>query len=113
MSKCLLMSFVVLAIGAAHAIPPIVGAVKAKSKVGVIVGAMLAAAIAVATGNPVYIVVDLVGVAVGVWIGLAQVRAVAAAAQSELPYVDEARADRQARIAERARTLAKKDATGD
>lgn len=64
------MSFVVLGIAAAHAIPPIVGAVVGNSKTSVAVGAIIGGAIAVASGSLVYIAADLVGLAVGIWLGL-------------------------------------------
>lgn len=63
------MSLIVLAIAAAHALPPIIGGVVAKRK-GVIIGGVIGAAIAIATGNPVFVVSDLIGVAAGVWLGL-------------------------------------------
>lgn len=63
------MSLVVLGIAAAHALPPIVGGVISKGKVGVIVGSIIGGAIAIASGNPVFIVADLIGVAAGTWLG--------------------------------------------
>lgn len=63
------MSLTVLMIGAAHAIPPIVCAVTTKSKVGVIVGAVIGCVIAFASGNPAFVGADLLGVGVGTWLG--------------------------------------------
>lgn len=68
------MSFVVLAIGAAHAIPPVLGATIGKTKAGVIIGAVIAGVIALASGNPAFIAADLVGIGLGVWIGLSIVQ---------------------------------------
>jgi hypothetical protein len=65
------MSLFVLAIAAAHATPPIIGAMVWKSKVAVYVGAAIGGLLAIASGNPVYTVADLAGVAFGLWIGLA------------------------------------------
>lgn len=67
------MSFVVMAIGAAHAIPPIAGAIVTKSKAGTIVGAVIAGFIAFASGNPAFVTADLIGVGIGTWLGLAMV----------------------------------------
>jgi threonine/homoserine/homoserine lactone efflux protein len=64
------MSFVVFAIGAAHALPPILGAALGKSKRGVWIGVAIAALIAVASGNPAFVAMDLIGVALGAWMGL-------------------------------------------
>lgn len=68
------MSFAVIAIGTAHAIPPIVGALAGKSKGAVIVGTIFGGLIAIATGNPAYAAIDLLGVGVGTWIGLSIVK---------------------------------------
>jgi hypothetical protein len=67
------MSFVVMAIGAAHSLPPIIGAILSKSKTGTLVGAAIATLIAFASGNPVFVVVDLVGVGLGTWLGLSRI----------------------------------------
>lgn len=67
------MSFVVMAIGAAHSIPPIAGAVITKSKVGTIIGAVIAGFIAFASGNPAFVAADLIGVGIGTWLGFAMV----------------------------------------
>jgi hypothetical protein len=64
------MSFVVLAIGAAHALPPIIGAVLSQSKAGAIIGAVVGGFVAILSGNPAFIAVDLIGVGVGTWLGL-------------------------------------------
>ena len=64
------MSFVVLAIGAAHALPPIIGGVMSKKKAGTILGSAIALLIAFASGNPAFIAVDLIGVGIGTWLGL-------------------------------------------
>ena len=64
------MSLFVLAIAATHATPPIIGAMVGKSKVDVYVGAAIGGLLAIASGNPVYTVADLAGVAFGLWIGL-------------------------------------------
>lgn len=69
------MSFVVLAIGAAHALPPILGAMMGRSKRGVWIGAGIAVLLGLVSGNPAYIAVDLIGVGLGVWIGLSVLNA--------------------------------------
>ncbi len=68
------MSLVVLGIAAAHALPPIIGGVITKGKGGVIVGAIIGGVIAVASGNPAFIVSDLIGVGVGTWLGFSMVK---------------------------------------
>lgn len=68
------MSLVVLGIAAAHALPPIIGGVITKGKGGVIIGAIIGGAIAVASGNPAFIVADLIGVAAGIWLGFGLVK---------------------------------------
>ncbi len=67
------MSFLILAIGAAHAIPPILGAAIGKSKQGVVVGTLIGSFIAFASGNIAFIAVDLVGIGVGTWLGFSMV----------------------------------------
>lgn len=67
------MSLFVLIFAAGHAIPPIIGGVVGKSKNSVIFGTVIACAIAVVSGNPVFIVADLVGVGLGTWLGLSMV----------------------------------------
>lgn len=62
------MSFVVLAIAAAHALPPILGSMAGKG--GLWLGVAVAVLIALASGNPAFIVVDLIAIAIGAWIGL-------------------------------------------
>ena len=64
------MSFVVMAIGAAHAVPPIAGAIVTKSKAGTIIGTIIAGFIAFASGTPAFVAVDLIGVGIGTWLGL-------------------------------------------
>lgn len=64
------MSDVFLAIGAAHALPPILSATTVRSKRGLWVRAAIAVLIALASGNPAFIVVDLIGVALGACVGL-------------------------------------------
>ena len=64
------MSFVVLALCAAHALPPIIGAVMSQSKSGVIIGAIIGGLIAIMSGNPAFVAADLIGVGVGTWLGL-------------------------------------------
>lgn len=61
------MSFVVFAIGAAHALPPIVGAIVSRNKRGVIAGAIVGGFVALLSGSPIYIIVDLIGLAAGIW----------------------------------------------
>lgn len=63
------MSFVVIAIGAAHAIPPILGGIFGKSKISVILGAAIGGFIALASGNPAFVAADLIGVGLGTWVG--------------------------------------------
>ena len=67
------MSLVVLAIAAAHAIPPIIGAVAKKSRGGVVAGIAVGAIAAVALGGAVFVVPDLLGVALGAWIGFSMI----------------------------------------
>lgn len=67
------MSLFVLVVAAGHAIPPIIGGVVGKSKSSVIVGALIASAIAIASGSPVFIVADLIGVGLGTWLGFSMV----------------------------------------
>ncbi len=62
------MSLVVVAIAAAHALPPILGAIK--SERGLLIGVIISVLIALVSGNPVFFVMDLFGVALGTWIGL-------------------------------------------
>ena len=61
------MSFVVLAIAAAHALPPILGSMAGKG--GLWIGVAIAVLIALASGNPAYIVMDLIAIAIGTWAG--------------------------------------------
>jgi len=67
------MSLFVLVVAAGHAIPPVIGGVVGKSKKSVIVGAVIACAIAVASGNPMFIVADLIGVGLGTWLGFSMI----------------------------------------
>lgn len=67
------MSLFVLVVVASHAIPPIIGAVIGKSKNSVVVGAVIACAIAIASGSPAFIVADLIGVGLGTWLGFSMV----------------------------------------
>ena len=67
------MSFVVIAIGAAHALPSLIGAAISKTKTGVIVGAAIGCLIGFLSGNPVFIVADLIGVGIGTWVGLSMI----------------------------------------
>lgn len=67
------MSLVVMAIGAAHAIPPIVGAIMTKSKGGAVIGGAIGVFIAFASGNPAFVMADLIGVAIGTWLGFSMV----------------------------------------
>lgn len=67
------MSLFILVVAAGHAIPPIIGWVVGKSKNSVIVGTVIACAIAIASGNPAFIVADLVGVGLGTWLGFSMV----------------------------------------
>ena len=64
------MSSLVLAIAAAHAIPPIAGGFLGRTEKSVIIGSVIACGLAIASGSPVFIISDLVGVGVGTWIGL-------------------------------------------
>lgn len=67
------MSLFVLVVAAGHAIPPIIGGVIGKTKSSVIVGAVIACAIAIASGSPVFIMADLIGVGLGSWLGFSVV----------------------------------------
>lgn len=62
------MSFAVFAIAACHAIPPIIGAA-AKGKVGLIIGTTIGVIAGVLLGGSKFLIFDLVGVAVGYFIG--------------------------------------------
>lgn len=64
------MSLFVLLVALAHALPPILGALIIKSKIGVFFGSLIAIIIAVATGNPLFIMMDVIGVVFGTWIGI-------------------------------------------
>lgn len=68
------MSITVLAIAAAHALPPIIGGFISNTKGGVLIGALIGSAIAVGTGNSNFMIPDLIGVAAGTWIGLTVTR---------------------------------------
>lgn len=63
------MSLTILFIAACHAIPPVLGGVISKRKIGVIVGGIIGAVIGVASGSPAYMLFDLIGVGLGVWAG--------------------------------------------
>lgn len=67
------MSFVVFAIGAAHALPPIIGAIAGQSKKAVLIGTAIGGVIAVASGNPAFIAMDLIGLGAGTWIGFSMI----------------------------------------
>lgn len=67
------MSFVVMAIGVAHAIPPLAGAIITKSKAGTVIGTVIAGFIAFASGNPAFVAADLIGVGIGTWLGITMV----------------------------------------
>ena len=62
------MSFAVFAIAACHALPPIVGAA-VKGKFGLIIGATIGVIAGVLLGGSNFLFFDLVGVAVGYYIG--------------------------------------------
>jgi len=62
----------VIAIGLGHAIFPIVGCMMGKKK-GLVIGAIVGGLIAIVLG-PRYAVIDLIGVAVGVAVGLAMLK---------------------------------------
>lgn len=64
------MSFIVLAISAAHALPPIIGAATTRSKPGLWTGSTIGVLISLAWGRPAFIIPDLIGVGLGIWIGL-------------------------------------------
>lgn len=63
------MSLFVLVVAAGHAIPPIIGATAGKTRGAVIIGAIIGGLIAIISGNPLFIVADLLGVGVGTWLG--------------------------------------------
>lgn len=63
------MSLFVLVVAAGHAIPPIIGATAGKTRDAVIIGAIIGGVIAIISGNPLFIVADLLGVGVGTWLG--------------------------------------------
>lgn len=65
------MSFFVLAIAAAHAVPPIVGAVLGRSMQGLIIGIVIGCIIALLGGSLKFIIPDLIGVGLGAWLGYA------------------------------------------
>lgn len=62
------MSSMVIILAGLHAVPPVIGAVMAK-KPGVIIGSAVGALAAVALGASAYSIIDLVGVAIGAFIG--------------------------------------------
>lgn len=68
------MSFIVFAIGAAHALPPVIGAAITKSKTGGVIGAAIAVLIAVAFGNSAFIATDLIGIGIGTWLAFSIVQ---------------------------------------
>lgn len=70
------MSLFVLVVVAGHSIPPIIGGAVGKSKKAVIIGSTIACIIAIASGNPVFIMADLIGVAAGTWMGLSIVETI-------------------------------------
>jgi hypothetical protein len=63
------MSVFVLVVAAGHAIPPVIGSVVGKTKNAVVIGSVIASVIAIASGNPVFIMADLLGVGLGTWLG--------------------------------------------
>ena len=67
------MSLFVIAIGAAHALPSLIGAAVSKKKTGVILGAAIGCLLGFLSGNPAFIAADLIGVGIGTWIGLSMV----------------------------------------
>lgn len=64
------MSFTIIAIAAAHALPPIIGAALMKTQKALITGVAIATIIALASGNIAFIIADLIGIGVGYTIGL-------------------------------------------
>lgn len=68
------MSFFVIIMAAAHAIPPVIAAALVKSKTAVFIGTGIACTIAVISGNPAYIATDIVGVGLGTWVGLSMIK---------------------------------------
>ena len=69
-AKEVLMSFVVLAIAAAYTLPPILGATMGNSKSGLWIGVAIGVLVSLISGNPAFVVMDLIGVALGTWVGL-------------------------------------------
>lgn len=67
------MSLTILALAAAHALPPILGAVIGKSRKAVIIGGIIAGFIGLAAGSPAFAMYDLAGAALGIWIGFEMV----------------------------------------
>jgi len=63
------MSAAIFIISGLHAIPPIAGAYFTKSKVGLVIGGIVGAAVAIAIGGGAYAFFDLIGVAVGCFAG--------------------------------------------
>ncbi|WP_155886519.1 hypothetical protein [Acidovorax sp. JHL-3] len=59
------MSLFVIVVAAGHAIPPVIAAALGKSKTTVFIGAGIACAIAVMSGNPAFIATDIIGVGLG------------------------------------------------
>ena len=59
------MSAAIFIISGLHAIPPIAGAYLTKSKVGLVIGAIIGGVAAIALGGGAYAIFDLVGVAIG------------------------------------------------
>lgn len=66
------MSLIVIAIGAAHALPPLIGAMIG-SRTSVFVGAAVAGFIAFFYGNTSFIANDLLGAGIGTWLGFSMI----------------------------------------
>lgn len=64
------MSLFALVIAIAHGLPPILGALIIKSKNGVFWGSLIAVIIAIAAGNPLFIIIDMIGVVFGTWLAI-------------------------------------------
>lgn len=64
------MTLVVIFIALLHAVPVLVIGVWTRSRTALVIAAVMLGAVGVLIGNPAYMVVDLVGVAIGFWSGM-------------------------------------------
>ena len=65
------MSFTVLMFGLMHALPPIIAAMMGAERSTIFIVAIATAVFAVITGSIAYLLVDLIGLAIGLMVALA------------------------------------------